>query len=60
MRLFLPATLQAKKLYETLCDRWFADDGTQALIKLYWNLPMNKNSLKEWLFLLSKMGFMVE
>ena len=39
MRLFLPATLQAKKLYETLCDDGFADDGTQALIKLYWNLP---------------------
>ena len=39
MRLFLPATLQAKKLYETLCDDGFAEDGTQALIKLYWNLP---------------------
>ena len=39
MRLPLPATLQAKKLYETLCDDGFADDGTQALIKLYWNLP---------------------
>lgn len=36
MDIFLPATLQAKKLYETLCDDGFGDEGTQALIKLYW------------------------
>lgn len=39
MGLFLPATLQARKLYETLCDEGFGDEGTQALVKLYWNLP---------------------
>lgn len=36
MDIFLPATIQAKKLYETLCDDGFGDEGTQALIKLYW------------------------
>lgn len=42
MRLFLPATIQARKLYETLCDDGYGDDGTQALIKLYWTLPEDK------------------
>ena len=36
---FTSNTTSEKKLYETLCDDGFADDGTQALIKLYWNLP---------------------
>ena len=39
MGLFLPATLQARKLYETVCDDGFGDLGTQALIHLYWTLP---------------------
>ena len=34
----LPATEQAKKLYETLVDEnGLGDDGTQALVKLWWN-----------------------
>lgn len=38
MKLNLPATKQAKELYETLVDkRGLGDDGTQALIKLWWN-----------------------
>lgn len=37
--LFLPATIQARKLYETLCDDGFENDGTQALVKLYWTAP---------------------
>ncbi len=37
MHLDLPATKQAKKLYETLVDEQkLGDDGTQALIKLWW------------------------
>lgn len=37
MGLDLPATKQAKKLYETLVDEHnLGDDGTQALIKLWW------------------------
>ncbi|WP_338231340.1 NAD(P)-dependent oxidoreductase [Companilactobacillus muriivasis] len=37
MGLDLPATKQAKKLYETLVDEQkLGDDGTQALIKLWW------------------------
>ena len=39
MGLFLPATLQARKLYETVCDDGYGDLGTQALIHLYWTLP---------------------
>lgn len=37
MNLDLPATKQAKKLYETLVDdKNLGNDGTQALIKLWW------------------------
>ncbi|MQS75382.1 NAD(P)-dependent oxidoreductase [Companilactobacillus halodurans] len=37
LKLDLPATKQAKKLYETLVDdKKLGDDGTQALIKLWW------------------------
>lgn len=37
MHLKLPATQQAKDLYETLVDdKKLGDDGTQALIKLWW------------------------
>lgn len=38
MQLNLPATKQAKELYETLVDQQgLGNDGTQALIKLWWN-----------------------
>ncbi|MEY8446004.1 NAD(P)-dependent oxidoreductase [Enterococcus ratti] len=36
MSLNLPATLQALKLYQKLADQGFENDGTQALIKLWW------------------------
>lgn len=37
MKLDLPATKQAKELYETLVDnRGLGNEGTQALIKLWW------------------------
>ena len=36
MDLVLPATTQALKLYEELADKGFENDGTQALIKLWW------------------------
>lgn len=37
MQLKLPATSQAKQLYEQLVDeRGLGDDGTQALVKLWW------------------------
>lgn len=37
MNLDLPATREAKRLYETLVDdQKLGDDGTQALIKLWW------------------------
>lgn len=36
MGLDLPATDLAEKLYETLASKGFEDDGTQALIKLWW------------------------
>ncbi|WP_119325608.1 NAD(P)-dependent oxidoreductase [Companilactobacillus musae] len=37
MNLDLPATKQAKKLYETLVDdKNLGNDGTQALVKLWW------------------------
>lgn len=38
MELNLPATQQAKRLYEQLVDeRQLGNDGTQALVKLWWN-----------------------
>jgi 3-hydroxyisobutyrate dehydrogenase len=38
MGLDLPATAQAKQLYEQLVDeRQLGDDGTQALVKLWWS-----------------------
>ncbi|WEV45837.1 NAD(P)-dependent oxidoreductase [Streptococcaceae bacterium ESL0687] len=37
MDIELPATSLAKKLYDNLADKGFEDDGTQALIKLWWN-----------------------
>lgn len=37
MNLDLPATKQAYDLYEMLQDKGHGDDGTQALIKLWWN-----------------------
>jgi 3-hydroxyisobutyrate dehydrogenase and related beta-hydroxyacid dehydrogenases len=36
MNIELPATQKAKELYDKLADKGFADDGTQALIKLWW------------------------
>ena len=36
MNLSLPSTALAKDLYEKLENNGFADDGTQALIKLWW------------------------
>lgn len=36
LSLTLPATDQALKLYEQLADQGFENDGTQALIKLWW------------------------
>ena len=36
MGIDLPATRQASLLYEQLADKGFADDGTQALVKLWW------------------------
>lgn len=37
MNLDLPATREAKRLYETLVDdQKLGDDGTQVLIKLWW------------------------
>lgn len=36
MKLNLPATSLAKELYEKLVDNGFGNDGTQALIKLWW------------------------
>lgn len=37
MGLDLPATTLAKDLYEKLADKGLQDDGTQALIKLWWS-----------------------
>ncbi len=45
MALKLPATTQALKLYEHLADQGFENDGTQALIKLWW--PEGKNRKKK-------------
>lgn len=36
MQLDLPATQVAKALYQRLCDEGYGDEGTQALIKLWW------------------------
>lgn len=36
MAISLPATEQAVQLYEQLMDKGYQDDGTQALIKLWW------------------------
>ncbi|WP_034536396.1 NAD(P)-dependent oxidoreductase [Carnobacterium inhibens] len=36
MSLDLPATRQAKELYEDLAQNGFENDGTQAIIKLWW------------------------
>lgn len=36
MGIELPATAGAKKLYDQLADKGFENDGTQALIKLWW------------------------
>jgi len=37
MGIELPATAGAKKLYDQLADKGFENDGTQALIKLWWS-----------------------
>lgn len=37
MNIDLPATKVARKLYVELADKGFEDDGTQALIKLWWD-----------------------
>lgn len=37
MELDLPATKRATELYETLASKGFENDGTQALIKLWWS-----------------------
>ena len=36
MEIELPMTALAKQLYEMLAVKGFSDDGTQALIKLWW------------------------
>lgn len=36
MNIDLPATAGAKKLYDQLAEKGFENDGTQALIKLWW------------------------
>lgn len=38
MSLDLPATQKARDLYSLLSDKGFEDDGTQALIKLWWDV----------------------
>lgn len=37
MKLNLPATKLAEELYEKLASKGFSEDGTQALIKLWWS-----------------------
>lgn len=37
MNIELPATQEACKLYEALAEKGYGDDGTQALIKLWWS-----------------------
>lgn len=39
----LPATAGAKKLYDQLADKGFENDGTQALIKLWWENGQRPN-----------------
>jgi 3-hydroxyisobutyrate dehydrogenase len=41
LELELPATKLAYELYEKLSDKGFAEDGTQALIKLWWENGQN-------------------
>lgn len=43
LNLDLPATKLAEELYEMLADKGFSDDGTQALIKLWWNAGVVPN-----------------
>lgn len=46
LELTLPSTKLAAELYEKLANKGFEDDGTQALIKLWWNdgkQPTTKN-----------------
>ena len=43
MELDLPATALAEQLYEKLADQGFENDGTQALIKLWWPTGVPKN-----------------
>ncbi|MCI0130225.1 MULTISPECIES: NAD(P)-dependent oxidoreductase [Enterococcaceae] len=38
MSIDLPATKEARHLYQSLVDKGFEDDGTQALIKLWWDI----------------------
>lgn len=38
MSLDLPATKEARNLYQALVDKGFENDGTQALIKLWWDI----------------------
>lgn len=44
MSLDLPATRQAKELYEELAQNGFENDGTQAIIKLWWPEGQRPNS----------------
>ncbi|MFC0233134.1 NAD(P)-dependent oxidoreductase [Vagococcus entomophilus] len=43
MKVQLPATEQAKKMYDELAHLGFENDGTQALIKLWWNKGIYEN-----------------
>lgn len=38
MSIELPATKEARNLYQALVDQGFENDGTQALIKLWWDI----------------------
>ena len=38
MSIELPATKEARNLYQALVDKGFENDGTQALIKLWWDI----------------------
>lgn len=38
MSIDLPATKEARNLYQALVDKGFENDGTQALIKLWWDI----------------------
>jgi 3-hydroxyisobutyrate dehydrogenase len=37
MGIDLPATKEARNLYNQLIEKGFENDGTQALIKLWWD-----------------------